>query len=273
MSILPLTQNQLYNKAPSIFATEPYHSVSDRYTYIPTSDVLNIIRDYGWHPVDAFESRVRIDDKQGFQKHLIRLRHMDSFLTESEHIPEIIVTSSHDTSASFEIRLGVFRLVCSNGLILADSMMQAHRIKHIGFKELTVANAVEDIVNYLPQMKEKIETYQNILLSPMEQLSFAKAAAAVRFNLDDVAVDYNSMLETHRDADAGNSLWEIFNKIEESSIKGGIRGHNRTTKRNFTSKPIKSIDSTIEIGQKLFGLADKIATIKSNHQPSLALAA
>jgi hypothetical protein len=80
------------------------------------------------------------------------------------------------------------------------------------------------------------------------------------------------MLETHRDADAGNSVWEIFNKIEESSIKGGIRGHNRTTKRNFTSKPIKSIDSTIEIGQKLFELVDKIANIKSL-QPTLALAA
>ena len=271
MSVLPLTQNEIYSRAPSIFATEPYKSASARYTYIPTSKILDIIRDFGWHPVDAFESRVRIDDKQGYQKHLIRLRHMDSFLTESEHIPEIIVTSSHDTSASFEIRLGVFRLVCSNGLILADSMMQAHRIKHIGFKELAVANAVENVVNYLPQLEEKITTYQNIYLSPMEQLSFAKAAAAVRFNLDDVAVDYNSMLATNRDADAGKSLWQIFNKIEEASLKGGIRGHNRITKRNFTSKPIKSIDSTIEIGQKLFGLADKIATIKL-HDP-MALAA
>lgn len=270
MYVLPLTPNELYNKAPSVFATEPYHAVSDRYTYIPTSDVLNIIRDYGWHPVDAFESRVRIDDKQGFQKHLIRLRHMDSFLTKSEHVPEIIVTSSHDTSASFEIRLGVFRLVCSNGLILSDSMMQAHRIKHVGFKELAVSQAVEDVVNYLPKMEEKIHAYQNIHLSPMEQLSFAKAAAAVRFNLDDVVVDYSTMLKTQRKADDGNTLWQIFNKIEESSIRGGIRGHNRNTNRRFTSKPIRSIDSTIEINQKLFGLADKIAAIASPEPLALA---
>ncbi len=270
MSILPLTQNEIYSRAPSIFATEPYKSVSDRYTYIPTSKVLDIIRDYGWHPVDAFESRVRIDDKQGFQKHLIRLRHMDSFLTESEHIPEIIVTSSHDTSASFEIRLGVFRLVCSNGLILADSMMQAHRIKHVGFKELAVAEAIESTVNYLPQLEEKITAYQNIHLSPMEQLSFAKAAAAVRFNLDDVAVDYSTMIKTQREADDGDTLWQVLNKLEEASIRGGVRGHNRDTKRRFTSKPIKSIDSTIEINQKLFGLADKIATIKSPEPMALA---
>jgi len=272
MSILPLTQAELYSRAPSIFATEPYNSVSDRYTYIPTSDVLNIIRDFGWHPVDAFESRVRTDEKQGYQKHLIRMRHLDSFLTESEHIPEIIITSSHDTSASFEIRLGVFRLICSNGLILADSMMQAHRIKHIGFKELAVAEAIESTVNYLPQLEDKIDTYKSIRLAPMEQLSFAKAAAAIRFDLESVEVDYHSMLKTHRLEDEGDDLWQIFNKLEEASIRGGVRGHNRVTKRNFTSKPIKSIDSTIEINQKLFGLADKIAAIKSP-EPSLALAA
>ncbi len=272
MSVLPLTQDELYNKAPSIFATEPYKSVSNRYTYIPTSDILNIIRDYGWHPVDAFESRVRINEKQGYQKHLIRMRHLDSFLTESEHIPEIIVTSSHDTSASFEIRLGVFRLVCSNGLILADSMMQAHRIRHVGFKKQVVAEAIESTVSYLPQLEEKIDIYKNIHLSPMEQLSFAKAAAAIRFDLESVEVDYHSMLKAHRLEDEGDDLWRIFNRIEEASIRGGVRGHNRGTKRNFASKSIKSIDSTIEINQKLFGLADKIAAIKSP-EPSLALAA
>jgi len=270
MSALPLTQDELYSRAPSIFATEPYRSVSDRYTYIPTSDVLNIIRDYGWHPVDAFENRVRIDDKQGYQKHLIRMRHMNSFLSPSENIPEIIVTSSHDTTASFEIRLGVFRLVCENGLILADTMMQAHRIKHIGFKELEVSEAIESTVNYLPSLEEKIAAYQNIHLTPMEQHSFAKAAAAIRFDLDTVNVDYNSMLQTQRDADLGDDLWRVFNRIEEAAIRGGIRGHNKESLRRFTSKPIHSIDSTIEINQKLFGLADKIATIKSPELLALA---
>ena len=270
MSTLPLNNSDLYYLAPSIFATEPYHATSDRYTYIPTSHVLEIMKEFGWHPVDAFENRVRIDDKQGYQKHLIRLRHLDSFLYEQDNIPEIIVTSSHDTTASFEIRLGVFRLVCSNGLILADSLMQAHRIKHIGFTEQAVAEAIESTVNYLPKLEEKIVTYQNIHLSPMEKRSFIKAAAAIRFDLDAVEIDYNSMLVTQREADAGDDLWRVFNRIEELSIHGGIRGYNKESLRRFTSKPIRSIDSTIEINQKLFGLADKIATIKSTEPLALA---
>ena len=270
MSILPLNNSDLYYMAPSIFATEPYHAVSDRYTYIPTSRIIDIMREFGWHPVDAFENRVRIDDKQGYQKHLIRLRHLDSFLYEQENTPEIIVTSSHDTTSSFEIRLGVFRLVCRNGLVLADSMMQTHRIKHVGFKEEAVADAIESTVNYLPDLEKKIAAYQNIHLSPMEQHSFAKAAAAIRFDLDTVQVDYVSMLEPQRSEDAGDDLWRVFNRIEELSIHGGIRGHNKESMRRFTSKAIRSIDSSIEIDQKLFGLADKIATIKSREPMALA---
>ena len=270
MSVLPLNNSDLYYRAPSIFATEPYHTVSDRYTYIPTSHVLEIMREHGWFPVDAFENRVRLDDKQGYQKHLIRLRHLDSFLYEQDHTPEIIVTSSHDTSASFEIRLGVFRLVCSNGLVLADSMMEVHRIKHIGFKDLAVAEAIESTVSYLPKLEEKISSYQKLHLSPMEQRSFAKAAAAIRFDLDAVEVDFDSMLQTHRDADIGDDLWRTFNRIEEASIRGGVNGYNKESLRRFTSKPLRSIDSTIEINQKLFGLADKIATIKSLEPLALA---
>ncbi len=270
MSILPLNNSDLYYMAPSIFATEPYHAVSDRYTYIPTSHVLTIMREFGWHPVDAFENRVHIDDKQGYQKHLIRLRHLDSFLYEQDNTPEIIVTSSHDTTASFEIRLGVFRLVCRNGLILADSMMQTHRIKHIGFNEQAVVEAIESTMNYLPQLEKKIATYQNIQLSHAEQYSFAKAAAAIRFDLDAVKVDYDSMLTAKRKADTGDDLWRVFNRIEELSIHGGISGHNKETLRRFTSKPIRSIDSTIDINQKLFGLVDKIATIKSPELLALA---
>lgn len=270
MSVLPLNNSDLYYRAPSIFATEPYHTASKRYTYIPTSRVIEILREYGWFPVDAFENRVRLDDKQGFQKHLIRMRHLDSFLYEQEHTPEIIVTSSHDTSASFEIRLGVFRLVCSNGLILADTMMQAHRIKHIGFKDLAVAEAVENTVSYLPKLEEKISVYQNIHLSPAEQLSFAKAAAAIRFDLDSVEIDYGSMLQVNREADSGNDLWRTFNRIEEASIRGGVKGYNKESSRRFTSKMLRSIDSTVEINQKLFGLADKIASIKSPEPLALA---
>jgi len=68
------------SKAPSIFAERPIEDVSDRYTFIPTISVVDVFRDNGWYPVEVKESRVRIDDKKGYQKHLIRFRHLDHIL-------------------------------------------------------------------------------------------------------------------------------------------------------------------------------------------------
>jgi len=273
MSKLPLTNEQLKTLAPSIFATEPYHIVSDRYTYISTEKILNIMRSHGWLPVDAFENKVRLEDKQNYQKHLIVLQNFSSFLMEEENVPQLILSSAHDTSACVELRLGVWRMICKNGIILADSLMQAHKIKHIGFCETDVSTAIKETVSYLPLLEERINTYKNIQLTSVEELAFAKAAASLRFDVDTLDIDHNSMLEVRRNGDIGNDLWRVFNRIEESCQRGGIKGKNRITHRNFTSKAIQSIDSNLHIGEKLFSLADKIANIKTQIQQPLLMAA
>lgn len=269
MSKMPImTMEKLKQVAPSIFTMEAHHSVSDRYTYISTAKILEIMMKNGWYPVNAFENKVRNEDKQNFQKHLIVLQNFSSFLMEEDEVPQLILTSSHDKTACVELKLGVYRLICQNGLILADSIMEAHKIKHTGFREDDVTNAINSIVNYLPSLEEKIKTYKKIELELVEELAFAKAAAKIRFDTDIHEIDYKSMLEVRRSGDIGKDLWKCFNRVEEACLRGGIKLKNLATQKNFTSKEIQSIDSKLDIGQKLFGLADKVANLKlfSNQQ-------
>ncbi len=35
--------------------------------------------------------------------------------------PQILLTNSHDGKAAFNFRVGIFRLVCSNGLVISDA--------------------------------------------------------------------------------------------------------------------------------------------------------
>jgi len=39
-------------------------------------------------------------------------------------VPEIVLTNSHDGYASFQLMAGVFKFVCSNGMIVADSLVE-----------------------------------------------------------------------------------------------------------------------------------------------------
>ena len=48
-------------------------------------------------------------------------------------IPQIILTNSHDGFNSFKFMLGIFRLVCSNGLVVCDNQMVNMTIRHINY--------------------------------------------------------------------------------------------------------------------------------------------
>jgi len=258
---MPLSNEILRKKAPSVFATHPVEDVSDRYAFIPTVSVVDVFRDSGRYPVEVKESRVRTANKKGYQKHLIRFRHLDHILTKEPDIPEIILTNSHDKTSSFIIKLGVFRFVCENGLVVASSMFESFNIRHIGYNTFKVEEAINRIVEYLPNLNEKISLYKSIELSHYEQLSLAKAAKDIRFE-DYHEIDYESMLKVKRKGDEGNDLWKVFNRIEENSIRGGIKGRNVLTGRNFTSKPVTNIDKLLKINEELFDITDKFANIK-----------
>src|SRR3984957_20935512 len=67
--------------APSVFASQPIEGVSERYSFLPTSSILNGMRENGWVPVRAQEQSIRIEARRGFQKHVVRfarLQHLQS---------------------------------------------------------------------------------------------------------------------------------------------------------------------------------------------------
>lgn len=61
----PLTNDELVKVVPSVFSEEKHNSRSDRYTYIPTITLLDKLREEGFQPFFACQSRVRDEDKRG----------------------------------------------------------------------------------------------------------------------------------------------------------------------------------------------------------------
>ena len=163
MSQFPLTNEQLKQQAPALFTEEPHFEVSEKYHFIPTIDVIEEIRVHNWYPVSVSEASVRDDNKQGYQQHLVRFRHFDDLLTPQENAVELLLFNSHDRSKSFSISAGIYRFVCSNGLVIADSVFETYKIKHLGERENDVANAVANITAIKPKLMQKIQTLESRL--------------------------------------------------------------------------------------------------------------
>jgi hypothetical protein len=105
----PLTIDQIAQYAPSAMATKAHVSRSDRYTYIPTVNVIEGMIKAGFQPFSASQSRSRIEGKAEFTKHMIRFRHMDLVnpLIVGDIIPEVVLVNSHDGTSAYKLIAGI----------------------------------------------------------------------------------------------------------------------------------------------------------------------
>jgi hypothetical protein len=126
----PLSEDRMRAAAPPIFAASKHESRSERYTYIPTIDVLRGLRKEGFEAFMVAQSRCHVEGKAELTKHMIRMRHAGLVQTRSE-ADEIILINSHDGASSYQMLAGMFRFVCCNGLVVGD-VVDDIRIPHKG---------------------------------------------------------------------------------------------------------------------------------------------
>ena len=130
-----LTDEQIRKVAPSVFAEAAHDSRSERYAYVPTFEVLAGLRREGFEVFSARQAKTRIEDRQEHTKHLLRLRHASQLgqsATVGDSVPEILLLNSHDGSSSYQMMGGVFRFVCSNGMVVPEGTCQTVKVPHTG---------------------------------------------------------------------------------------------------------------------------------------------
>lgn len=126
-----LSTEYLQTKAPAIF-TDSSINRSTKYQQIPTFKILEALKSEGFNAVKVQQQRKLDPSRVSYAKHIIRLRHDRDINTDKEYIPEIVLLNSHDGASSYKMILGIFRLVCSNGLIVASSTMASINVRHTG---------------------------------------------------------------------------------------------------------------------------------------------
>ena len=175
----PLSEDQMRAAAPSIFAEGKHASRSERYTYIPTIDVLRGLRKEGFEPFMVAQGASRVEGKAEFTKHMIRMRHAGQVQTRPE-ANEIILINSHDGASSYQMLAGMFRFVCCNGLVVGE-VVDDIRIPHKGNIQGEVIEGAFRVLDEFEAVGEHTEAMKALQLQPPEEIAFATAALALRF--------------------------------------------------------------------------------------------
>ena len=273
-SAAPIMLSELQQFVPSITASEPHASRSERYGYVSTLDILMQLRDR-FHIVKASQSRVRSDKtRQEYTKHMVRLRQKGVAPVDELGgiFPELVLINSHDGSSSYQLMAGLFRLVCLNGMVVRDSDLGDVRIPH-------KANAVNDVIDASYTVIESAATGINVArewakieLKRDEQMALAEEVHALRFEPGTAiaqAIQPTALLAPRRYEDTRADLWSVTNRIQENVIKGGLVGtargednRGRMTTRWCRSRAVGGVDQDVKLNKALWSLSEKMAELK-----------
>jgi hypothetical protein len=272
---------------PSLSATHPHESLSNRYSFFSTMNVVDVLARESWFPVRAQEQNVLTLSRQGFQKHVVRFRQSIQDVAQVGDIfPEVVLTNSHDGFTKFSFMFGLFRLACLNGLIVSEAQFGTIKLMHMGYGEDDVVRASSAILRSVPAIVDRVQEYRGVTLTRAEQRVFAVSSLITRFSSPDAEIkekgdslmiadrsfDVPRFLQPLRKEDAAPTLWNTFNVVQEKLTRGN--GFETTTRvrpngtvvHKRKVQGLKGLDADLKVNRGLWTLMDKMQQLKENKE-------
>lgn len=268
----PLTEDELRQRAPSIFALDAHESRSNRYRPIPTIEILRGLAKEGFLPVGAKQSTVRTPGREGHCKHLVRLRRVDDAAKYrvGDVVCEQLLRNANDGSSSYDLLSGLFRIRCMNSLVAMQEQIETIKVRHSGDVRAKVIEGTYKVLNASHLALTAPQEWAAMKLNRDEAVAFAEAAHMLRFGEPEDgeqphAIQPVALLAPRREDDQAPDLWTNFNVIQENCIRGGLVGHAPDVNgvmRKRTMGAINSVDGDVKLNRALWTLAAKMAELK-----------
>jgi hypothetical protein len=210
--------------------------------YIPTLDVITKLQDEGWKISGVAEQRGK---NRKITSNYVQLQHPDFAVQNSkgknEAFTSITLSNSCNGNRPLQMSLGMFRQVCTNGLVRFDQHAETEKIKHIEVNARDLDRFVVSMNGKADKLLTEVNEMKHKGLSIEDMRKLAREAASLRYtNLDEINID--DLFAVNRVEDESNDLWTVFNRIQE----------------NLTHD-VKNMNEDIRLNQQLFSLVENFA--------------
>lgn len=257
-----MTTAQIKIAAPAALAVGRDETrTTDAYAPLSTRDAIKFLAGEGYAVTGAKQMFARKKDNN-YTRHMVMLTHEDHMgddVKGMEVAPRILLSNSHNGTTALKLQAGFFRFVCSNGLIVGDTVSMV-KLRH-NAPALDILNEqLQHTAAICKQSGDTIEQWKKRKMTKAQQQTFAQKAINLRTRSEDAASFYEpeAVLHARRDADLGDDLWTVFNRVQENLIQGGVTGL-RSTGRVVTLRSLTNIRRETEFNQALWNLAAKVA--------------
>jgi len=226
------TMEDLKLQVPAAFSNIAHPERTEKYSFFSTEDFLKVLMEQGWNPYSAKQHGAN-----PYSRHIIRLENpkLGKLNINGDSItPQLMLDNSHDGYTPGQIHAGLFRQICSNGLVVGmPNLHTSVKFRHIGLDPKQIMETIELAADQYTIIGSHIEDMQNIKLSEDEKIQLAMQALALReptrFVNEDgtlntkemtASMDPRLLFAPARPEDAGDDLWRTFNTIQERTVNG-----------------------------------------------------
>lgn len=242
---------------PAVMANRPV-GMSDGYQFMPTHVMAKrMISDYDLRLVEIGQQRSRSRDPAG-QEHFLKFRLPTamSFKHMQDSVPELVIMNSHNGRSTVRAYAGVFRMICSNGMVISEQSFGQIKLRHFG-QDNTFANFNEVLTGMARKLKildVRLAKLDSVLLTRAEQIRLTRFIMKQRAVPSWVEPDH--VLEVRRaedqvDATGLRSLWVTFNVIQENLTTRTIT-HEREGQRNVQLRPLSGARAHVLTNEKIW---------------------
>lgn len=252
---------------PSAFSDAHDPKRSDRYSFLSTQTLVESVMKNGWELDTA-----RQNGRSPYSRHMIRFKNDSLGLIDvrSDKLrPQVILDNSHNGSSYAQFHMGIFRLICTNGLVVSlPGAYSNMKIRHMGADTLEIKRILEETIEHYVNVSANIRNMQEVILTNDQREEFAIRAVAYRephlFVKEDGTIDYkkvtastppSNILTPLRPEDSGNDLWRTFNVVQEHTVKGGYERRSESG-RISTTKGMTNAARNVKFNKTLWELAE-----------------
>lgn len=252
-----LTDNDLKRMCPAIFAESPRDDVSARYGFVSTAEMLKVMRDAGFVPTQVSAYMRRDPSIAEFTKHMIRFRKAGDAVKKlmvGDVVPQIVLLNSHDRSSQFNLFGGLWRLICSNGLLVSDgASVQPMVVRHTKSAVDGLLDAAGKLIQQQKFVFEHVDEMKKTILTEKQAADFAIRALALRPERAG-AIDPLQLLKVRRPEDEGMDIWHVYNRAQENMTRGGLNGVTGNN-RAIVTRGITAINGDMALNAGMWRVA------------------
>lgn len=246
----------------SYLQNEPHAKVSSGFNVVRPAMVGEVMSANGLTLSSLSTGRAKHEDKIDFQRTLSRYRGPE--IADKVYL-DVVYDSKHMGRGVDRILLGIYRMVCTNGLFVGMNFFK-HDIRHNGNTYDSLQIGIAEALKCQDKLTATIERMQGIQLTVEQRQLFASEAVTLLTPAKAVSVTHR-LLAPQREVDKATDLWTTYNVIQENAMQGrnvgyvlqesNEQGNKTRVMHTRTIKPNSGKDA--DFNSKLFDIAEKFA--------------